>query len=235
MKKQLSLLPVLLFFYSFSALAQDSLSARQIIEKSIEAQGGRSTLQNIQTVYTEFATRIQGHDCHLVIKEMLPNKGSFEIVYQGRTVYKSVFDGKQGFDFQNGKKIPEPADDNKDKFYKKNIFNELDYLDTTLYTIGLLPETKVGEVPVYVIKATLNNGAEHVLYYSKKTFLELKSERTKLPEHERSNATLIDQWSKYQNIMYPSQQRMFVGTDHEQTLSLLSIYFNEKISDADFQ
>ena len=235
MKKQLSLLPILLLFHSLSALAQDSLSARQIIEKNIEAQGGRSTLQSIRTVYTEFATRIQGHDCHVVIKEMLPNKGSFEIVYQGRTVYKSVFDGKQGFDIQNGKKVPEPADDNKDKFFKKNIFNELDYLDTTLYTIGLLPEAMLGQEPVYVIKASLKNGAEHVLYYSKKTFLELKSERTKLPENERSNATLIDQWSKYQNIMYPSQQRMFVGTDHEQTLTPLNIYFNEKVGDADFQ
>jgi hypothetical protein len=235
MKKELSLLPIVFVFYSLAAFGQDGLSARQIIEKNIEAQGGRATLQGIQTVYTEFATRIQGHDCHVVIKEMLPNKGSFAIIYQGRTVYESVFNGQQGFDLQNGKKVPEPADDNKDKFFKKNIFNELDYLDTTLYTIQLLPEAKVGEEPVYVIKASLQNGAEHVLYYSKKTFLELKSERTKLPENERSNATVIDQWSKYHNIMYPSQERMFVGTDHEETLTLLNIYFNEKVSDADFQ
>lgn len=235
MKKQLLLFPILVLFYSLSTLAQDTLSARQILEKNIEAQGGRATLQSIQTVYTEFTTRIQGHDCHIVIKEMLPNKGTFEIVYQGRTVYKSVFDGKQGFDIQNGKKVPEPADDNKDKFYKKNIFNELDYLDTSLYSIQLLPETKVGEEPAYAVKATIKNGAEHVLYYSKKTFLELKSERTKLAENDRSDATITDQWSKYQNIMYPSQQRMFVGTDHEQTLTLLNIYFNEKVSDTDFQ
>ena len=126
------------------------------------------------------------------------------------------------------------ADDNV-AFYKKNIFDELDYIDTSLYIIQLLPDSKVSEEPVYAVQATLKNGAEHVLYYSKKTFLELKSERTKLAENERSNATLIDQWKSYQNIQYPSVQRMFVGTDHEETLTLVIIYFNEKVSAADFQ
>lgn len=216
-------------------LAQDSLSARQIIEKNIDAQGGRSALESILTVYTEFETTMEGHQVHIIIKEMLPNKGSFEIVYQGRTVYKSFFDGKQGYDINNGHKMLAADDENKDKFYKKNIFDELDYLDTSLYTIELLPEAIVGDEPAYVVKTTLKNGAERVIYYSKKNFLELKSERTALPESERSNMMIIEKQKKVQNIMYPCQERMNVGTDHEQTLTLLYIYFNKKVSETDFQ
>jgi hypothetical protein len=235
MKKQLPFLPLFVFILSLSTAAQDSLSADQIIEKNIEAQGGRPVLESIRTVYTEFKTTMEGHQVHLIIKEMLPNKGSFEIVYQGRTVYKSFFDGQLGYNINNGQKTAAAADDYKDKFYKKNIFDELDYLDTALYTIGLLPEATVGDEPAYVVRTTLKNGAERIVYYSKKTFLELKSERTKLSETERSSATIIDKQNRYQNIMYPSQQRMNVGTDHEQTLTLLNIYFNEKVTDADFQ
>lgn len=235
MKKTLSVLPLFVFFLSLSALAQDSLTARQIIEKNIEAQGGRSVLGSIQTVYTEFKTTMEGHQVHIIIKEMLPNKGSFEIVYQGRTVYKSFFDGKQGYDIKNGQKTAAAPDDYKDKLYKKNIFNELDYLDTALYTIGPLPEAMVGGEPAYVVKTTLKNGAEFVLYYSKKTFLELKSERGKAAENERSNETIIAKQDRYENIMYPSVQRMFAGTGHEQTLTLLNIYLNKMVSDADFQ
>jgi hypothetical protein len=235
MKKHWPLLTLSFCLLALSSLAQDTLSARQIIEKSIEAQGGRQALGNIRTVYTEFQTTMEGHDVHYVIKEMLPNKGSFEIVYQGRTVYKSIFDGEHGFEFSQGKKTAEPPDDNKDKLYKKNIFNELDYLDTALYTISRLPDATVAQAPAYVISTTLRNGREKSIYYSKATFLELKSETTKLAENERSDATIIAKQDKYQNMMYPTVQRMFVGTDHEQTLTLLNIYFNEKVSDDDFK
>jgi len=235
MKKQLSLTTLILLFFSLFTLAQDSLSARQILEKNIEAQGGRSVLENIQTVYSEFKTTMEGRQVHLIIRQMLPNKGSFEIVYQGRTVYKSFFDGKQGYDINNGEKKLAADDVYKDKFYMHNIFDELDYLDTALYTIELLPNAVVGDEPAYVIKATLKNGAERIIYYSQKTFLELKLERTKLQESERSNETIIEKQKRYRNIMFPSQQRMNVGTDHEQTLVLVNIYLNDKVSDADFQ
>lgn len=235
MKKNLFILSLCVFLFSLPALAQDSLTAPQIIEKNIEAQGGRSALESIRTVYTEFKSTMEGRQVHIIIKEMLPNKGSFEIVYQGRTVYKSFFDGSQGYDVNNGQKTPSAPDGYKDKFYKKNIFDELDFLDTALYTIGLLPEAMVGDEPAYVVRTTLKNGAERVVYYSKKTFLELKAERTKLPESERSNMMIIEKYKRYGNIMYPSQERMNVGTNHEQTLTLLNIYFNEKVSDADFQ
>src|ERR1700691_3316358 len=120
MKKYWPLLSLSVCLFSLSSLAQDTLSARQVIEKSIEAQGGRPTLENIRTVYSEFQTTMDGHDVHYVIKEMLPNKGSFEIVYQGRTVYKSLFDGEHGFEVNQGKKTAAPPDDNKDKLYKRN-------------------------------------------------------------------------------------------------------------------
>ena len=118
-------------FFSNNALAQDSLSARQVIEKNIEAQGGLSVLEKIQTVRSEYKTTMEGHSVIFLIKEMLPNKGSFEIIYQGRTVYKSIFDGKQGYTFKNGQKVEESPEAYKDKFFKKNIFDELDYVGSS--------------------------------------------------------------------------------------------------------
>jgi len=234
-KKHLFFVALLAGLIPTSVSAQDTLSTRQVIEKNIQAQGGHPTLEAIHTVYTEFQTVMEGHDVHYVIKEMLPNKGSFEIVYQGRTVYKSFFDGQQGFEVNQGKKVAAPAEDNKDKMYKKNIFNELDYLDTALYSIRRLPDATVGEEPAYVINTTLKNGREKRIYYSRNTFLELKSETTRLEENGSSDVTIISKQEKHQDIMYPAIQRMFVKTDHEQTLTLLNIYFNEKVSDADFK
>jgi hypothetical protein len=234
MKKHWPLLLLSLCLPVLPSLAQDTLSGRQIIEKNIMAQGGRQALAKIRTVYTEFQTTMDDHDVHYVIKEMLPNKGSFEIVYQGRTVYKGFFDGEHGFEIDHGKKVAAPAEDNKDKMYKKNIFNELDYLDTALYAMTRLPDAMVGQEPAYVIGTTLKNGREKHIYYSRNTFLELKSETIKLGENGSSNTTFVTKQEQHEGVMYPAVQRMFVGTDHEQTLTLLNIYFNEKVSDADF-
>ena len=56
-----------------------------------------------------------------------------------------------------------------------------------------------------------------------------------LGENGSSDVTIISKQEKHGNVTYPAIQRMFVGTDHEQTLTLLNIYFNEKVSDADFK
>lgn len=76
----------------------------QIIEKSIQAQGGRKLLENIKTLYSKSETVMEGRNVYWITKEMAPNKGSFEIEYQGRVVYKSFYDGKIGYDVINGQK-----------------------------------------------------------------------------------------------------------------------------------
>ncbi|HEY9703720.1 MAG TPA: hypothetical protein V6C58_14830, partial [Allocoleopsis sp.] len=58
-------------------------TAKEIIEKNIEAQGGRKILENIKTMYSESYTVMDGREVLFVTKEMAPNKGIFEIIYQG--------------------------------------------------------------------------------------------------------------------------------------------------------
>ncbi|MBK9530316.1 MAG: hypothetical protein IPO42_00715 [Chitinophagaceae bacterium] len=76
----------------------------KIINNAVLALGGKEYLQTIKTLYSDVSTEMEGRQVHWIIKEMLPNKGSFQISYNNRTVYQNWFDGKKGFEIINGEK-----------------------------------------------------------------------------------------------------------------------------------
>lgn len=178
--KRVYLLTCFIVFSASAGFCQhsfDSLNAYAILNKAIEAQGGKAFLQTIKTMYTVTKTRMDGIVVDWTVKEMLPNKSAFQITNRNRVIYQSWFDGKNGFEIVNGKKKKLDTEENKDKFYKRNIINELDYIDAALWKIKLLGEEKVMNEDCYKIEATLLSGMVKYLYYSKSSFFLLKEEK----------------------------------------------------------
>jgi len=206
----------------------------QIIEKSIQAQGGRKLLENIKTLYSKSETVMEGRNVYWITKEMAPNKGSFEIEYQGRVVYKSFYDGKIGYDVINGQKnIADPAQF-KDKNYRRHIINSLDYLDPSLYTLEYLGEEKVNQKDCDKIKATLVNGKVSYLYYDKNTHLLAKLEVVENPEKNTFTVVYFEDYQKFGDLIYETKQT-FVSENGNQVAKTVDLYYNKNISNSDFQ
>lgn len=206
----------------------------QIIEKSIQAQGGRKLLENIKTLYSKSETVMEGRNVYWITKEMAPNKGSFEIEYQGRVVYKSFYDGKIGYDVINGQKtIADPAQF-KDKNYRRHIINSLDYLDPSLYTLEYLGEEKVNQKDCDKIKASLVNGKVSYLYYDKNTHLLAKSEVVENPEKNTFSVVYFEDYQKFGDLIYETKQ-IFVSENGNQVAKTVDLYYNKNISNSDFQ
>lgn len=208
--------------------------AVQIIEKSITAQGGKDLLKNIKTLYSKSETVMDGRNVNWVTKEMAPNKGSFEIVYQGRVVYQSFYDGKTGYDVVNGQKTIADQDEFKDKVYRKHIMNSLNYIDPTLYQLEYIGEEKAGNKDCDKIKATLVNGKVTYLYYDKASRLLVKSEVVKDPEKNSYSTVLYDDFKKVGDLIYETKQT-FVSEDGNQESKIIELYYNKKISEKDFK
>lgn len=208
----------------------ESPDAYQIINKSIDAMGGKAYLQSIKTLYTNFATEMGGRPVNWVVKEMLPNKGSFQIVFNDKVVYQNRFNGTTGYEVVGGEKKPMDASAFKDKMYKKNIFNELDYLDTTLWKIELIGEEKTGGEACYKIKANCVDGTIKTLYFSKPTFLLLKEE-TKTSESE--NTVLFSGFKKFGKLTFYTEIKM--GSNGQfQSAKLEKLLVNESVENKDF-
>ena len=213
--------------------AQIQLTARQIIDKSIEATGGQEYLQSIRTLYSNMATEMEGHKVNWITKEMLPNKGSFQIVYQSRIVFENLYDGKNGYEVTGGKRQLADQAEFSDKKFRRNIFNELDFLDSTLYTLAVVGTEKVNNEDCYKVKATCINGAVRVIYYSTKTSLKLREDKS-TAEKGGFSTTYFSGYKKYGKLTYYTDLILGEG-EKMQKAKMVELLPNEKISDDDFR
>lgn len=203
-----------------------------IIEKSIAAKGGKEALMNVKTLYTKMATTMDGRDVFWITKEMAPNKGSFEIEYQGRTVYKSFYDGKKGYKMVRGEKKLADQDEYKDKKYRKYIMNELEYIDPELYKLEYI-ETSADDKN-NKIKATYVNGKISYLYYDKTTNLLTKKETVANANKNTFETVVNEDYKKFGNLLNETKQT-YISGDSKQVAILKELIVNQFISDKDFE
>lgn len=227
-------LVTLLILLSASLNAQDQNNkAISVIEKALDAMGGKEFIKSINTFYTNSATQMQGRDVNWIVKEMLPNIGSFEIVYQNRLVYKSWYDGQKGYELNNGQKVLADQENYKDKPLKKNIFNELDYLDTTLYKLDYLGIEEFESNKCHKIKATSVVDKVVFLYFDVKSGFLLKSE-TVNGEKDSFSTVVFSDFKKFNKLTYFSTMKFGVEKD-AQSAKIIELFYNEKVSTSDFK
>ncbi|WP_316836762.1 hypothetical protein [Pedobacter nutrimenti] len=235
MNKIFTTLSFLFFSSTLLVNAQDNhaLNAIQVVKKSIEAMGGETTLRSVKTLYSNMGTEMEGRPVNWIVKEMLPNKGSFQIVYQGRTVFQTWFNGKEGYETNNG--VAEKSDPKsfEDKNYKQNIFNELDYINPELWTLELMEDGKVDKADCYKVKGTLKNGLVEILYFDKSSYLMLRSDKLANANKDSFKTVLYLKYKKYGPLTYFSEQ--LIGEEGNfMTIKLEELLVNEKVVESDF-
>lgn len=209
-------------------------NANNVLENAITALGGRDYLLSIKTLYTDISTEMDGRQVHWITKEMVPNKGSFQIVYNGRIVFQNWYDGVTGYEMVNGEKRKADPEEFKAKKYKKNIFNELDFIDTSLWKIELIGEQKVNKENCYKIKASSINGEVRNLYFSKSSFFMLRQDKISNSEKDRFSSTFFSDYQKFGGLTFYTVMK-FGDDKKSQVGKIVSLLVNEKISENDFQ
>ncbi len=212
----------------------ENVTATEIINNSIEAMGGLEYLKSIKTLYTNIKTEMEERQVHWIVKEMLPNKGSFQISYNDRIVYESWFDGKKGFEIVNGNKKKADKEDYKDKFYKKNIFNELDFLDSSLWKLKYLGVEKMNNDSCYKIQATLNSGLVMMLYFNKDNFHMIRSDKVLNPEKNRFKTILYSNFKTFDKLVYYTEIK-FGENGKYQSGTIVNLLINQLVDENDFK
>lgn len=225
----------LIFFLPANAqIIKSSLDAYEIVNKAIDALGGSDYLKTINTLFTDTRTEMEGRQVHWIVKEMLPNKGSFQITYNNRVVYRDWFDGKKGYEIVNGKKKKSNPESYKDKLYKRNIFNELDYIDSSLWRIVLVGEDNVGDDTCYKIKATMINGLVEYLYFSKTSSHLRKTEKVLNMEKERFSTYILSGYKSFGKLTFYTEFK-FGENGNYQIGYIEKLLVNEMVDESDFK
>ena len=230
----LAFFSVIMFSSGFGQNFKEVKNANDVIENAITAMGGNEYLLSIKTLYADISTEMEGRQVHWITKEMLPNKGAFQIVYQDRIVFQNWYDGTTGYEIVNGEKRKADPEEFKNKKYKKNIFNEFDFLDTSLWKLELIGEEKVNDENCYKIKASLMNGEVRNLYYSKSSFFLLREDKIFNAEKDSFSSTFFSGYQKFGELTYYTVMK-FGDDEKAQVGKIINLLVNKNISEKDFQ
>ena len=204
----------------------EGMTAENVINKYIEAIGGKEKVMAVKTIMIVSNATVQGTPLLMTMKASAPNKASQVISVMGNTFQKAVFDGEKGYEESRGQR-KEMEGDNLEKAKGKNaLFGDLNYTTGELVRIEPL-EGKNAVVVKY-------DDAE--IFYDMATGLKVKSIKTmKTPDgKEVKMPTTFSDYKAVNGILFPHAVAQKSGPmDLNFTVSEIKI--NEGVTDEDFK
>ena len=204
----------------------EGMTTEKVVNKYIEAIGGKEKVMAVKTVMMVSNATIQGTPLLMTMKASAPNKASQVISVMGNTFQKAVFDGKIGYEESRGQRKVLEGDDLEKAKNKNTLFGDLNYTSGELVRIEPL-EGKNAIVLKYLGKE---------IFYDMTTGLKVKSvETVKTPDGKEVKVpTTFSDYKEVNGILFPHAVGQKSGPmDLNFTISEIKI--NEGVTDEDFK
>ena len=204
----------------------EGMTTEKVVNKYIEAIGGKEKVMAVKTVMMVSNATIQGTPLLMTMKASAPNKASQVISVMGNTFQKAVFDGKIGYEESRGQRKVLEGDDLEKAKNKNTLFGDLNYTSGELVRIEPL-EGKNAIVLKYLGKE---------IFYDMITGLKVKSvETVKTPDGKEVKVpTTFSDYKEVNGILFPHAVGQKSGPmDLNFTISEIKI--NEGVTDEDFK
>lgn len=201
------------------------MTAATVIDKYIEAIGGKEKVMAIKTTMMVANATVQGMALTMTSKAAAPNKTSQEIAVAGNVMQKAVFNGTTGYQEARGQKIEMKAEQIEEA--KSNLVPFSDMA----YKAGKLDRIEpIDGVNYYVIKF---NDTE--AFYDLKTGLKAKEVKTvKGPTGEMKVPTTFSNYKAVNGVLFPYSIGVKSGP-MDLKFEVKEIKVNEGVSDEDFK
>jgi outer membrane lipoprotein-sorting protein len=232
---------VLTAFLAPPLAAQDAApTAEELIEKNLEAKGGREALAATQTARVNGKMSMGGMEAPFVYEWKAPDKLRIEFTIQGMTGIQA-YDGETGWMVMPfmGKTDPEkmsPEDTamlKDDADFRGPLFDP----ESKGYTVAYVGEEDVEGTPTYKLELTKETGEVSHLYLDQEYFLEIKqdSKRT-VRGQEVESETAIGDYKEVGGLMMAHSHDVTtsMAPGGGQTMTFESIELNPEIPDERF-
>ena len=190
--------------FAASAFAQ---TADELIEKNIQARGGREKMQAIQSLRMTGKIMVgPGIEAPFVRETSRPNKIRMEFTIQGMTAVQT-YDGTDAWALMPflGKKEPEAmsADELKDVQDQADIDGPLVDYKTKGHTVELIGKEDIEGTPAYKLKVTKKNGDIDHTYLDAESFLEIKGNSKRMMRgQEVEIETSMGDYKEVDGVLY---------------------------------
>ncbi len=164
---------------AFAAAAASAQTSDELIEKNLEARGGREKLKSVQSLRMTGKMVMGTMEAPFVLEQKRPHNVRMEFTVQGMTGVQA-FDGTTGWAVMPfmGKKDPEKmsAEDLKEIEDQADIDGPLvDYKDKG-HQVEYLGKKDIEGTLAHALKVTKKNGDVVTLYLDADAFLEIKAD-----------------------------------------------------------
>ncbi len=239
MKKIVSLSLLSVFLFGLMASQGFGQKATDIMEKYIEAAGGRKRLSSIKdtTMIGSLNVVMAGMSGSMTWYQKEPNMMRWDMEVMGMMVTQA-FDGEVawGTNPQTGatEEMPsDQADDFKRMAYGNDILLNPDKHGVT-YTLKD-SETIEGK-DYFVLVQTFSDGFSQTLYIDSKTYLPYKSVATMTQMGVEAEAeTFMSDWREVDGIMVSFSARIFYDGEEAVTMTFSEVKFNTGLEDSLFK
>ncbi len=215
-------------------------TADEIIEKHLQAMGGKDKLKAVQAErITGKMVMGQGMEAPFTMEMARPNKMRMEFTIQGMTGIQA-FDGTTGWSVMPfmGKTEPEamPAEDAKRMEEQADIDGLLlDYKEKGRQVEYVGKEDLEG-TPVHKLKVTQKNGDVVYVYIDAEQFLQLKQAgKTKIRGQEVESETLFGDFKTVDGLVVPhSIEQKAVGMPSGMVMTISKVEINPSLAETRF-
>ncbi|MFN4761837.1 M16 family metallopeptidase [Gillisia sp. Q332] len=209
----------------FNKAVDPAVTAEAVLDKYIQAIGGKQALDKVSSLLMNASAEIQGQKLDLEVKTTANGKSLQVVSMGGNAISKQVFDGTTGFAVMQGQKVP---------------FTEEQIADVKAESIPF-PELIVEDARVMGIEAVEGKDAYAIAlndkttaYYDVETGLKVKSVKTVSQGPQTMEVpTGYSNYKEVNGIKFPFMMTQSFGPQSiEFTVS--EIKLNQGIEDSDF-
>lgn len=227
----------------FAAAALSAQTADEVVEKYIQAKGGREKIKAVKTMrFTAKMSMGQGMEAPVVMELAPPeHKMRMEFTLQGMTGIQA-YDGTGGWQVMPflGKTDPEPMTGDDLKEAKENA----DLLEGPLYNykekgnkVEYLGKGDLEGTPVQKLKLTQKDGDVTTIYLDADTYLELKNETTRMIRGQATDIeTTLGNYKQVEGLTMPfTIETKMKGAPGAQTITVDKFEVNTAIPASRFE
>lgn len=213
---------------NYEAVIPEGITVSTIIEKYIEAIGGKSKLESVESYLLLAEAEIQGMKLELDMKKTSKNQFMKNIKVGGNSMQKQVLDGDKGYKIAQGQRKDLSEDEITKVKEESSPFPELNYLNSNVSIEGI---EEVDGKKAYKIKISDSKAS----FYDIETGLKLQDVETQEVQGQKiSSSITYGDYKEVSGIMFPFTLSQTAGP---QTFNFIikEIKVNQGVSDADFE
>ncbi len=217
------------------SVVPEGMTGADVIDKYIEAVGGKEQLKSVEDMMMKMSTTVQGASLMIERKQKAPGKMAMVVSMNGNVMNETRFDGEKGFVSQMGQKKMIEGEEAEGLKEQAVIFPELNYEDKG-YTLELKGVEPVNGEDAYKLIVMDENGDKTTEFYSVETGMKLKEVSTQ--EGPQGESTVTNEFKDYREvngIMIPYEMKTIGAMPMPMTMKVEEVQINEGISDDTFK